>query len=90
MPFIPASVPGADKSKGARAVYLRLAAESGSIAVPAFAEWRDLVLTQWRGFPRAEFDDDVDAASMLFVHLLTRGEAGASVDDWLSAMRSLQ
>ena len=90
VPFIPASVPGADKSKGARAVYLRLAAESGSIAVPAFAEWRDLVLTQWRGFPRAEFDDDVDAASMLFVHLLTRGEAGASVDDWLSAMRSLQ
>jgi predicted phage terminase large subunit-like protein len=90
VPFVPASVPGADKGKSARAVYLRLAAESGSIAVPAFAEWRDLVLTQWRGFPRAEFDDDVDAASMLFVHLLTRGEAGASVDDWLAAMRSLQ
>lgn len=90
VPFTPSSVPGADKSKSARAVYLRLAAESGSIAVPAFAEWRDLVLTQWRGFPRAEFDDDVDAASMLFVHLLTRGEAGASIDDWLSAMRSLQ
>jgi predicted phage terminase large subunit-like protein len=90
VPFVPASVPGADKGKGARAVYLRLAAESGAIAVPAFAEWRDLVLTQWRGFPRAEFDDDVDAASMLFVHLLTRGEAGASIDDWLSAMGSIQ
>ena len=88
--FMPSQTPGADKSKEARAVYLRRAAESGSIAVPAFAEWRDLVLTQWRGFPRAEFDDDVDAASMLFVHLLTRGEAGASVDDWLAAMRSLQ
>lgn len=88
--FLPSDTPGTDTSKEARAVYLRRAAESGSIAVPAFAEWRDLVLTQWRGFPRAEFDDDVDAASMLFVHLLTRGEAGASVDDWLSAMRSLQ
>jgi predicted phage terminase large subunit-like protein len=88
--FLPSQTPGADKGKPARAVYLRRAAESGAIAVPAFAEWRDLVLTQWRGFPRAEFDDDVDAASMLFVHLLTRGEAGASIDDWLSAMGSIQ
>ncbi len=88
--FLPSQTPGADKSKPARAVYLRRAAESGAIAVPTFAEWRDLVLTQWRGFPRAEFDDDVDAASMLFVHLLTRGEAGASIDDWLSAMGSIQ
>ena len=67
--FTPGQTPGKDKSKGARAVYLERAAESGAIVLPdeAMCPWVGAVVTWWCAFPLGKHDDDVDAASQILM-----------------------
>lgn len=61
--------PGKDHGKGARAVYLERAGESGAIVLPSgeVAPWVEDLLTWWCAFPLGKHDDDVDAASQLLM-----------------------
>lgn len=73
--FSPNTTPGADKSKGARAVYLERAAEAGALLLPdvRVSPWINEVITWWVAFPLGKHDDDVDAASQLLMRWATEG-----------------
>lgn len=76
LPFHPSSdTPGADKSKGARAVYLERAAEAGQIVLPhpSVAPWVEAWLHEITSFPGAAHDDRVDAASQINMRWTTSG-----------------
>lgn len=67
--FHPGQIPGSDKSKGARAIYLERSAEAGQIELPdpSIAPWIEEWIHEITCFPAVLHDDDVDAASQLMV-----------------------
>ena len=77
--FEPASVPGRDKSKAARAKYTEIAAEAGQILLPSpsFCPWIEDWIEEHASFGAGgSHDDQVDCTSQVMV----RRSSAASVD----------
>jgi predicted phage terminase large subunit-like protein len=71
--FHPNQIPGNDKSKGARAVYIERAAEAGQIELPdpRICPWVEEFVYELTVFPSGIHDDDVDAASQILIRWMT-------------------
>jgi predicted phage terminase large subunit-like protein len=67
--FHPNSIPGNDKSKSARAIYIERAAEAGQIELPdpRICPWVEEFIYELTVFPSGIHDDDVDAASQILI-----------------------
>jgi len=91
VPFSPTrDTPGADHGKGARAVYLERAGESGAVIMPdaSVYPWVEDVITCWCSFPMVVHDDDMDAASQIHMRWSLRDDSPAvlTADEWARAL----
>ena len=83
--FIPTrDTPGKDKGKEARARFMQGPAEAGDVWLPedpACIQWAEGWLDTLCAFPRGAHDDEVDAASQLFVRWATLPQWDAAAWD---------